>query len=273
MKTIERINEFLTTNSISMNAFDAAIGAGNGYIGKQIKKGASIGSDVVEKILSAYPEIDAEWLLRGRKKSVSYKSGKKNSLVVQEPESVYSTSIIEDNLVKMPVMDLQFAAGASSYTPDYLETVDHVFIPRTWLKNGQTFACGRIRGDSMAPTLLDSGYGIFRLLDKGDWGNMPNEEIFAIVSKTDHLANAQVKRVKNRLDSGFVVMTSDNPDKASNPNFNIYIDETVSIWHMDWYFTSRMPNIHNQYYSRLQALEDKFDDLLQDIKPIVKKIN
>ncbi len=199
-----------------------------------------------------------------------YKNEPITDMILAEPSVTIERFIKEDNLVKMPVLDMQFAAGVSSYAPDNLDSTDFVFIPRAWLKKGKAFACGRIRGESMAPTLLDSGYGIIRQLSKAEWNNMPNEEIYVVVSKDGQNANVQVKRVKNRFDKGFIVMMSDNPDKASYPNFNLYSEEIISIWHMDWYFTSRMPNIHNQYYSRLQSLEDKVEDLFNELKPKLK---
>ena len=66
MKVIERLDQFIKQKGMSLNAFDAAIGAGNGYIGKLIKNKGSVGSDVIEKIISAWPEIDINWLMTGK---------------------------------------------------------------------------------------------------------------------------------------------------------------------------------------------------------------
>lgn len=68
MKTIDRLKEFIDAKNISYNAFDTSIGAGNGYIGRTIKNKGSIGSDIIEKIYSTYPEIDIQWLITGIKK-------------------------------------------------------------------------------------------------------------------------------------------------------------------------------------------------------------
>lgn len=65
MKTIERLRVFLEEQSISKNDFDKRIGASNGYIGKQIKNSASIGTDVIEKIISIFPQLNIIWLLTG----------------------------------------------------------------------------------------------------------------------------------------------------------------------------------------------------------------
>lgn len=66
MKTIDRLEQFIESQYISKNSFDLKIEASNGYIGKQIKSHASIGSDVLEKIFSSFPELSPRWLLTGK---------------------------------------------------------------------------------------------------------------------------------------------------------------------------------------------------------------
>lgn len=66
MRTIDRVSQFIDSQGISKNEFDKRIDAANGYIGKQIKKGASIGSDVIERIVSAFPQLSLEWLVTGK---------------------------------------------------------------------------------------------------------------------------------------------------------------------------------------------------------------
>ena len=65
MKFIERLKEFIDYKRISLNSFDKSIGASNGYIGKQIKNKASMGSDIIEKIISMYPDLNLTWLITG----------------------------------------------------------------------------------------------------------------------------------------------------------------------------------------------------------------
>ena len=65
---------------------------------------------------------------------------------------------------------------------------------------------------------------------------------------------------------------SDNVDKANYPNFNLQIDEINTIWHAEWYISAKMPNINENYYSKLIQLEDDFEDLKNDVKEILKQI-
>lgn len=118
----------------------------------------------------------------------------------------------------------------------------------------------------MSPTLQDCGYVIIRLLDRSEWAKMPDERIFVV---SDREGKSYLKRIKNRFKQGFIVLKSDNPDQASFPNFNLQADEINSIWYAEWYFTAKMPNIHDQFYSRLQRLEDKVEDLISG-RPKIK---
>ena len=110
----------------------------------------------------------------------------------------------------------------------------------------------------MSPTLQDGGYMIIRLLEKEEWNSMQDERIY-VVSTTE--GKAFLKRVKNRFKQGFIVMMSDNPDKATYGNFNLTTDEINTIWYAEWYLSAKMPNIHDQYYSRLQRLEDRLENI------------
>jgi len=65
MKIILRLKQFIEYKGIAMRQFDAEIGAANGYIGKQIKNEASVGSEIIQKIVSVYPELSLEWLITG----------------------------------------------------------------------------------------------------------------------------------------------------------------------------------------------------------------
>lgn len=91
---------------------------------------------------------------------------------------------------------------------------------------------------------------------------MPEEQVYVV---TDRDGKAYVKRVKNRLDKGFIVCMSDNPDKAYYHNFNLQTDEIHTIWHAEWYISAKMPNIHQTYYTKVSQLEDDMAEMKNDI--------
>ncbi|WP_282055066.1 hypothetical protein [Maribacter luteus] len=63
---LERINIFLDYSNLSYNKFEKSINASRGTISRALKHNKTIGSNVVESILDVYPNLSAEWLLRGK---------------------------------------------------------------------------------------------------------------------------------------------------------------------------------------------------------------
>lgn len=61
MSTAERLKEYLKFKGIKNNAAEEICGLSNGFI----RSSKSIGSDKLENILTAFPDLSAEWLLRG----------------------------------------------------------------------------------------------------------------------------------------------------------------------------------------------------------------
>ena len=65
LKTVDRLMLFIKAAGMSARKFDLSIGASNGYTLRMSKKRASIGSDVIERILKQYPDLNVVWLLTG----------------------------------------------------------------------------------------------------------------------------------------------------------------------------------------------------------------
>lgn len=85
MKTVERVQIFINHKGLKLKTFDSSINASNGYIGKQIKNKASIGSDVIEKIIEVYTDINLIWLITGNGEMLLNKA---NELSVEEKAPV-----------------------------------------------------------------------------------------------------------------------------------------------------------------------------------------
>lgn len=62
----EKLNEYITSKGISMYAFENSLGVSRGSISKAVKENKSIGSQVLENILSTYTDLNPDWLLTGR---------------------------------------------------------------------------------------------------------------------------------------------------------------------------------------------------------------
>lgn len=62
---LERIKQYIDLKGISVSAFERSIGMSNASFGKSLKNGGAIGSDKLENILRAYPDISPSWLMTG----------------------------------------------------------------------------------------------------------------------------------------------------------------------------------------------------------------
>ncbi|RKE02345.1 LexA family transcriptional regulator [Marinifilum flexuosum] len=213
-------------------------------------------------IFAKCDDLNLNWLITGEGqpfKKNSYKEPSESVDLVQDAKGAYHG--ISGKAVA--VTDISVAAGNGGFAnQDYITKEDTIQLPDQMLGQGYHI-CVRVKGDSMSPTLQDSGYVVIRLLEIEEWQHMRDEHIYVV---SDKEGKAYLKRVKNRIERGFITLMSDNPDKSSYPNFNLQIEEIHTIWHAEWYFSAKMPNIHDQYYSRLQRLEDRFDDLAAQLK-------
>jgi Predicted transcriptional regulator len=256
-----RIKELREAEGLTQTEFCAIIGAKQSNLSAMENTGKKISVEIISSILLKF-DISADWLILGvglmKKQKANYES---NNIILPAP--VLQDSPVQlrlkENIIQIPVFDAAFAAGLSGCIngtkPDVEE---YLAIPQTMLRRGAVYAGIRSKGHSMSPTIFDSDRLIVRLLDKGEWMDMRDEHVYAII---DNESRGFLKRVKNRFNQGFIVCMSDNIDKINYPNFTMQADEVVSIWHADLHVSALMPNINETYYSRLKRLEDKVDVL------------
>ena len=65
MNTLERLKTYFEAQGIATGTAEKACGFGNATLRNAFESGKGIGSDKLEKILSVYPNLSSEWLLRG----------------------------------------------------------------------------------------------------------------------------------------------------------------------------------------------------------------
>lgn len=185
-------------------------------------------------------------------------------------EAVKIITIDTDDCAVIPIVDISAAASpGGALNPDYVLEQDVIKLPPKMVRRNAIHHCIVLRGQSMAPTMHDGSYLINRLLDRSEWCDVKDQYVYVI---TNNEGATFVKRVKNRLkEHGFIVCMSDNPDKNAFPNFNITEDELVNIWEVEFYISSKMPNIHNTYYDKVQRLEDDMDEVKNLLAQYFKK--
>lgn len=206
-----------------------------------------------------------------------YFDGYPTPLFLPESGKTKSTNIIELPVVKsdnadmigVPVVDISVAAGYGFENPDYLTEVDAIYFPKSMIHNEKNYLCVRIKGESMAPTLQDGGYLVIRLLDRTEWQYIREGYVYVV---SDREGRAYVKRLKNRFEKGFIVCRSDNPDVIRYPSFNLYENEINTIWYAEWYVSAKMPNIHATFYTKVDDLENKYDDVLNQLQQVRRDI-
>ena len=84
----QRIKDVLSLKNTSINKFADGDASLQTRLSRQINQGSSISCDTIIRVLSAYPEISAEWLIRGEgtpeiAESLSLYNGKEEEDVLE----------------------------------------------------------------------------------------------------------------------------------------------------------------------------------------------
>jgi phage repressor protein C with HTH and peptisase S24 domain len=144
----ERIGEYIEAKGISYYAFENSLGASRGSISKAVKDGKSIGSQMLEKILTVYEDLNPSWLLTGQGEMLVTNMGAGS---IQTYRLKTDTSVESQQI---PLYDIEAVAGlvplfndSNNYRP-----MDHISIPHLPKCDGAVY----VTGDSMSP-LLKSG--------------------------------------------------------------------------------------------------------------------
>lgn len=66
MTAIERLFQYFEYHGIKHTSFEKEIGVSNGYFNKMRQRNASIGSEILEKIVLHYENMNPIWLLTGK---------------------------------------------------------------------------------------------------------------------------------------------------------------------------------------------------------------
>jgi len=256
----KRILQYLDSEGISKYESYQKTGITNGVFSQT----NGMSEDSLLRFLSYYKEIDKEWLFTGIGNMKKNESPIYHELAISNyNQSETNHNYDEIDTIKIPIMDISAAAGLTGFINDsHHSTLDHLSLPSHMIRSGTNVAV-RVRGESMSPTLFDSDNLVIRLLDPGEWLDMTNEHVYVVVDKENKV---YLKRVKNRFENGFIVCMSDNVDKFNYPNFNLQSNEIISIWHAEWRFSAKMPNINDTYFKRFQQLEDRVDELINTLK-------
>ena len=197
-----RVGEYIEAMGISYYAFENKLGASRGSISKAVKDGKSIGSNVLEKILLLYPNLNPAWLLTGVGSMLTDGT---------PPPAVTTFRLKTDRAVEsqqIPLYDLEAVAGLVPLFGDSrnLQPVDHISIPNLPKCDGAVY----VTGDSMYPLLKSGDIVMYKVIEdivNGIfWGEM---YLLSIAMGSEEYIT--VKYIKQSDKEGYVKLVSHNP--------------------------------------------------------------
>lgn len=152
-----RLGEFIEAVGISYYAFENTIGASRGAISKAVKDEKSIGSNVLEKILMHFPQLNPDWLLTGN--GAMFTSGAAETGVKQY--RLRTDNIIENQ--RIPLYNLEAVAGIVPLFGNAAATkaADYISVPHLPKCDGAVY----VTGDSMRPILNSGDIVMYKIID------------------------------------------------------------------------------------------------------------
>lgn len=88
----QRVRDFLSCNSISINSLAKQINVAQATLNPQLRGDRTLAANIVVKILEAFPDISAEWLLRGEGEMYKSNSGSAQveaTVTLSQDESIW----------------------------------------------------------------------------------------------------------------------------------------------------------------------------------------
>ena len=192
---IERLQYYMEKQGINDNQMTVAAGLSIGLLGKLKKNGKGMSSVNIEKILSTYPDLNAEWLLTGKGEM------QKSDATVGEssvPMARHATKPGEG----IPLIPIDAMAGALTGEQTVLEYECERYVVPVF--KGADFLIP-VKGSSMYPK-YSSG-------DIVACQRVPMSDLFFQWNKVyviDTCQGALIKRIKPGSDKDHVLIVSDN---------------------------------------------------------------
>ncbi|MDO4214111.1 MAG: S24 family peptidase [Bacteroidales bacterium] len=180
MNVKDRILEFCKEMGIPVRQFEIQCNMSNGYV-SSMRKG--LGSEKLENVLKAYPDLNREWLLYGEG----------SMLVDKESISVGVCSI--------PLIPIEAFAGYGSPAFDDMRVEDYYQVAE--FKQADFLI--RVKGNSMYPKYSSGDIIACKVVKETlffQWN-----KIYAIYTRSQ---GVMVKRVKKSTMEGYILLVSDN---------------------------------------------------------------
>jgi len=275
MNIANRIKRFINAKNISFSEFDKSIGTANGYIGKQIKSRGSVGSHIIEKIISTYPNLNVHWLMTGSG-DMFYKL---KNIEKSEPNQSKKDKLDSQDFTLMDIgketVDLIFKTFELYDTSlqmgsevNSLEEIDGG-VDNTAAQSD--FTCVRYKGDGMLPTISNGTYMISKKIAKSDWV-ISEDNYMHIVSSAQGVL---IGRLVNRFNDGYILLLKNSLDKEKHPDVRINVAEIESMWSVKGYMLSQDKGVYQpkSLSTPIFTIEEKLKNLLKEVEKIKSELH
>lgn len=203
----QRIGKYIETKGISYYAFENAIGASRGSISKAVKEGKSIGSSILENILTIYPDLNPVWLLTGKGEMLTTEDNQIANIEIGEQFPLKTDRRID--LQNVPLYELDASAGLVALFADQNRRapISHIQIPDLPPCDGAVY----VRGDSMYPLLKSGDIVLYKEIPNGTSGILWGE-MYLLSFNIDGESYISIKYIQKADDDHFVRLVSHNPN-------------------------------------------------------------
>lgn len=192
---MDRVYLFISSQNITVSEFSKKIEVSNGYFAKQKANEASIGSNILEKIVSVFPQVNLNWLITG-------KGDMLNTIITTFNHKSDDGKTSE----RVPLFNIEAVAGIVAIFEDMhkQEPIDYIEIPNLPQCDGAVY----VTGDSMYPLLKSVDIIAYKVLNQIAnifWGEM---YLLSILMDGDSFIT--VKYVQRTNKDGWVKLVSQN---------------------------------------------------------------
>ena len=205
----ERLQQFMDYKGLNANKITVNAGLSVGLIGKAKNGVKGLNAASIEKILYAYPDLDANWLLTGRGEMLK---AMREERVVEPPPIHHPRSIEKkEDMQVVNLYDFEASAGLRSLFDNSRQNIiDTIKIPNLPKCDGAI----HIVGDSMYP-LLKSGDIILYKQMPLDINYLFYGEMYLLsydIEGDDYIVVKYIR--KSKKGEPYITLGSENPEHA-----------------------------------------------------------
>ena len=227
MDVYDRLKEFIEHVGLSNNKFAEKVGLSGAQISYMVNSKKKFGVDKLLSIFNEYPELSADWLLKGEGQMLGQSGPVHGHLLPSHTDTLKMPQVVtvdhqgRNNIIEI---DAKAAAGfpANIDNPQFYQDLPAFSLPSPQFQHG-TFISVQAVGDSMHPTIYHHDWLIAEFIE--DPGlNLKEGYVHVIVTKE----GVVVKRILNRVAKrGKLVLQSDNDQY---PTYEEDIENVLQVY-------------------------------------------